>query len=540
MDKARKRILAVIPARAGSWGIPNKNIRIVGGYPLIYYSIKNAVTSKYITDVVVTTDSPEIRIIATQMKDVQCHIRSKELCKDDVTLDAVVYDAIPEGGWDYIITMQPTSPTLRRETLDAAIEKAILSNVDTLISVVNRPHLSWRDSYDGLGKKPNYTERLNRQYLPSEYFETGAFVISKYSVVSEATRLGKTIDVFEIPEDESIDIDTFEDLLCVETVLKRDKVAIYVNGNNGRGIGHIYRALEVADEFYVRPDIYYDINQTERHVFGESTHNIIGIDGITELFDICKEKQYTIFINDILYTSIDYMIGLRNVLPNARIINFEDEGEGSVKADLVINALLSEADYPHIYAGEKYYIASKTFLFYNPIPIRENVRRIFICFGGADPRNYADRLLKMISKDEYKEYEFVIALGKAKENVDELMQYNSMNNIEVLFDVKNMPEVMSSCDIAMSSRGRTSYELAILGIPTIAVSENEREKSHAFACNENGFTYIGMNPNDEIIENNLRMYLNLSPESRKRYQDILLSHDLRNGRKHVMGLINNL
>ena len=52
------KILAVIPARAGSKGIPNKNIRIIGGHPLIYYSIKNALNSEYITDVIVTTDFP--------------------------------------------------------------------------------------------------------------------------------------------------------------------------------------------------------------------------------------------------------------------------------------------------------------------------------------------------------------------------------------------------------------------------------------------------------------------------------------------------
>ena len=61
------KILAVIPARAGSKGIPNKNIRIIGGHPLIYYSIKNALNSEYVTDVMVTTDSQQVRIIAQQM-----------------------------------------------------------------------------------------------------------------------------------------------------------------------------------------------------------------------------------------------------------------------------------------------------------------------------------------------------------------------------------------------------------------------------------------------------------------------------------------
>lgn len=81
---------------SSSWikGIPNKNIRIIGGHPLIYYSIKNAVNSQMITDVIVSTDSPEIQIIAKQMG-VKCHWRDESLCGDAVTLDAVIYDAIP-------------------------------------------------------------------------------------------------------------------------------------------------------------------------------------------------------------------------------------------------------------------------------------------------------------------------------------------------------------------------------------------------------------------------------------------------------------
>ena len=532
------KILAVIPARAGSKGIPNKNIRIIGGHPLIYYSIKNALSSQYITDVVVTTDSPEVKIIANQMG-AGCKWRDEKLCGDEVTLDAVIADAVPQNeAWDYIVTMQPTSPTLRVETLDSAIAYAIEKNLDTLLSAINAPHLSWSEK-DG-GKVPNYTERLNRQYLPPYYLETGAFVISKASVVTEKTRIGKNVDVFEVPEREAQDVDTFADLQSVAASLKQEKVAIYVNGNNKRGIGHIYRALEMADEFYTKPDVYYDINQTDVKVFGKTTHRLIPVNGIAELFECCKREKYTIFINDILTTSIDYMIGLRTTLPEAKIINFEDDGEGILKADLVFNALYHENDLPQVKAGERYYIAGKTFMFYEPVKIREKVEKVFISFGGADPQNYSDRLLKIISKPEYEKYNFVVVLGRAKYNVEQLLEYNKYSHIEVLFDVSNMPELMSACDMGVTSRGRTGYELALLGIPSIAMAQNQREEKHGFVCNENGFTYIGLNPSDEIIEGNLRMYLGLSKDSRMQLHNKLLSHDLRGGRKRVMALINNL
>lgn len=532
------KALAIIPARAGSKGIPNKNIRIIGGHPLIYYSIKNALNSKLISRVIVTTDSPEVKIIATQMG-AECRWRYEELCKDDVTLDAVIYDAIPEDEqFDYIVTMQTTSPTLKVETLDKAIQYAIDNDLDTLISAINDPHLSWGVK-DGK-KVPNYKKRLNRQYLPPCYIETGAFVVSKRSVVKKNTRIGQKIDVFEVSERESVDVDNFSDLREVANLLDEQRVAIYVNGNNKRGIGHVYRALEIADEFYVKPDIFYDINQTDPKVFGQTTHTLIGVNGIADLFDRCRKKQYTIFINDILSTSIDYMIGLRTVLPKAKIINFEDDGEGVLKADLVFNALYNKENLTNIYSGEKYYISGKTFMFYEPIKIADKVKNVFFSFGGADPQNYSDRILNIIMNRDYKDYHFTVVLGRAKQNVEALMEYNKYDNIDVLFDVSNMPELMTSCDIGITSRGRTGYELAILGIPTIAMAQNHREEKHGFVCKENGFTYLGFNPSDEVIEANLKMYLEFSKETRQKFQDTLLSHDLRDGRRRVMALINNL
>ena len=103
-----------------------------------------------------------------------------------------------------------------------------------------------------------------------------------------------------------------------------------------------------------------------------------------------------------------------------------------------------------------------------------------------------------------------------------------------------MPELISKCDLGITSRGRTGYELALLGIPCIAMAQNRREEKHGFVSNESGFDYIGLNPDDEVIKANLNMYLSMSKDGRKKYQTMLLKHDLRGGRNRVMGLINNL
>lgn len=532
------KILAVIPARAGSKGIPNKNIRILCDHPIVYYAIHNAQKSEYITDVIVTTDSPEVATIASQMG-AQVRWREERLCRDEVTLDAVIDDAVDcSVAWDYVITMQPTSPTLTSQTLDDAIQYTIENNYDTVISAINSPHLSWGVKDGKI--VPNYEERINRQYLPACYKETGAFVISKASVVTEKTRIGEKVNIYELPISESQDIDDFSDLQCAEAILSKHKVAIYVNGNNKRGMGHIYRALEIADEFYCKPDIFYDVNQTDVEKFGKTTHILKPVNGIDELLKICKKEQYDIFINDILSTSIDYMIDLRTALPNAKIINFEDDGEGQLKADLVFNALYNESKFPHVKVGYRYYIPNKTFMFYEPVSIRERVERVFISFGGADPQNYTDRLLKVICKPEYKDFHFTVVLGRAKEHIEELVKYNKYDNIEVFYDVSNMPELMTSCDIGITSRGRTGYELCMLGIPVIAMAQNHREEKHGFVCEENGFAYIGLNPDDEVMEYELKKYLFMSQENRRKLQNKLLSFNLRSGRKRVMRLIDSL
>jgi cytidylyltransferase domain-containing protein len=80
----------------------------------------------------------------------------------------------------------------------------------------------------------------------------------------------------------------------------------------------------------------------------------------------------------------------------------------------------------------------------------------------------------------------------------------------------------------------------MLGIPSIAMAQNEREEKHGFVCDENGFNYIGLNPSNEVIEANLDMYIKMDQKGRQAYQNTLLTHDLKNGRKRVMSLINNL
>jgi len=243
-------ILAVIPARGGSKGIPRKNMRLLNGKPLIYYQLKNALKSKYIDDIVVTSDDEDILDYASNY-DVYLRKRPSELAKDDVTLDPVIYDAVNYmenmlmKKYDIVVTLQPTSPLLRPETLDEAIRYFIENDLDTLVPVVDATHLYWREVNGKI--VPDFKERLNRQYLPKRYMETGAFLISKREFIRENSRFGKKVDIFILDEIEGVDIDTPLDWLIAETLLKRLTIVFVVNGNEKIGMGHIYRTITLAD-----------------------------------------------------------------------------------------------------------------------------------------------------------------------------------------------------------------------------------------------------------------------------------------------------
>lgn len=528
------KILAVIPARAGSKGIPNKNVRIVCDKPLIAYSIENAIKSKMISDIIITSDSSEIELIA-KYYNVKFLRREGKLCKDDVTLDAVIYNAVKDNKADYIVTMQPTSPTLKTETLDKAIKYAIENDLDTLISVCNKPSLAWKE-IDG-NVVPEYSQRLNRQYLPKRYVENGAFLISKISSVTEKTRIGKKVGVYEISDNESIDIDNFEDLACVETILKQKKIAIIVNGNSTIGMGHISRMMELADQAYCKPVFYFNSCITKKENFGITTYQLESYLNEDQLIQELAADKYNIIINDILDTKVEYMKKLKNL--SCKIVNFEDAGEGRNYADIVVNALYHEKSVNRkIYCGEDYYFAPKLFMLYKPITIRKKINRAFICFGGADPKNYTEKVLKIISDRRNTNCEYTVVLGRMKANYCEIME--KYKNIEMYYDVKNMPELMSKCDIAITSMGRTCFELAMLGIPTFAVAQNEREERHTFVCNDNGFVNLSVNSTDNELLDGVIKFLGLSYEQRKNMQMKMLSHDLKKGRERIKNLLNSL
>lgn len=532
------KIIAVIPARAGSKGIPNKNLRMINKKPLISYSIENALSSKYISDIYVSSDSEIILSIAKAYGVNTIH-RDKELCKDETTLDSVIYFASKDIDCDYVVTMQPTSPTLKTSTLDAAIKYTIDNDFDTVISCVNEPHLTW--SLDDLGVlKKDYVLRVNRQYMKASFKETGAFLISRKNIITSENRIGPNVNVYEVSDDESMDIDSFYDLEISKYILTRKKIAVYVNGNETIGTGHIRRVLTLADEMNSKPDIYYNKNITSRKMFGNSKYNILGIENEDSIFNIVSSGEYDVFVNDILNTNLEYMKKLKQSNNKMKIVNFDDLGPGKIYADLVVNPFLEGVSTEKTKFGYKYFVLNNIFSFFEPITIKPNVKTVFVCFGGADPQNYTNKILELATST-FNMFNFKIIVGNAYPHYDEIKEkYSGTMNITLYKDVSNIHELMLESDVAISSRGTICYELATLGIPTITIAQNNIEAMHNFLGIDNGFKYIGLKPKLNEIKTSIEYMIYSSFEFRKELQYKLLANNFSAGSKNIINLINEI
>ncbi|MDP4540583.1 acylneuraminate cytidylyltransferase family protein [Qipengyuania sp. DY56-A-20] len=221
------RSLAIIPARGNSKGLPGKNIREIAGKPLIAWSIEQALESSFVTDTLVSTDSPEIADVARASGALVPFLRPSHLASDTAATEPVMLHALAEmernrGAYDLILLLQPTSPYRTSGTIDRAFEKFVETGADSLLSVVESHAFLWqrdpvRASYD-------YCNRPRRQDIKPEdrrYRETGSLYLTKRQVlVEQENRLGGEIMLFEMNEKEGLEIDSLTDFVVLESIMK--------------------------------------------------------------------------------------------------------------------------------------------------------------------------------------------------------------------------------------------------------------------------------------------------------------------------------
>jgi len=226
----KKNILAIIPARGGSKGIPRKNIKLLFGKPLISYSITEALKSIYINKVIVSTEDSEIAKIS-QKYGAEVLERPNELATDTADSDEVIFHVLQElkkkhFRTDLVVFLQPTSPLRRATDIDTAIKIFCDHDCDSVISVSEPPHSPfWCFTIENTFLKPIFDERFlhtRRQDLPVSYIPNGAIYISTPEKLTHNNGFyGKKIIPYIMSPETSIDIDNRNDFAIAEMAMKQ-------------------------------------------------------------------------------------------------------------------------------------------------------------------------------------------------------------------------------------------------------------------------------------------------------------------------------
>ncbi len=541
------RILAVIPGRGGSKGIPRKNVRLLAGKPLIAYSIQTALQSKYVDDVVVSTEDAEIAEIARNYGSRTIR-RPKHLAEDDVPLDPVIFHALKhiesrkKVTYDYVISMQPTSPLLKTETLDRAIVELVDGGYDTLITVKDATHLYWTREKGKLS--PLYDERKNRQLLDPIFRETGALIITKRDVITENNRIGPNVHLFEVPKIEDIDIDTYRDWWVAENLLRKLKVIFRVDGDEELGLGHVYRAITLANRMF-NQDLCFLMEKSKRlgiAKVGEYNYERVKIADQEDVFLKLDELRPDIVINDVLDTGEEYISRLKR--KGFFIVNFEDLGAGADYADVVVNALYEKSEAPdNSYYGYKYACLRDEFFIFTPKRIEKKVKEILLLFGGSDPNNLTLRSINAVEKLNLKNISVIVVVGlgyKFKKELETCIDRLKDKGFKIVKkeNVKTVAKLLSRTDLVVTSNGRTIYEVAAMAVPCISISQNEREVRHLFSHTCKGIINLGIafNVSAKDIASALKRVLD-DYSLRQKMSSNLKTFDLRKGTDRVLRLI---
>lgn len=220
------KTIAFIPVRGGSKSIPLKNIKLMNGRPLIYWTLDAAVNCAEVGTVVVSTDSLKIKRVVEKYGSSKIIVigRSEAVSTDTASTESVMLEFANDYDFENIVVVQATSPLLQSEDLTNGINKYLEKGINSVLSVVRQKRFIWRESSNNVNAL-NYDplNRPRRQEFDGFLVENGAFYItSRDNLLSSKCRISGTIAAVEMAEETYFEIDEPSDWIIVEELLRRN------------------------------------------------------------------------------------------------------------------------------------------------------------------------------------------------------------------------------------------------------------------------------------------------------------------------------
>jgi len=275
----------------------------------------------------------------------------------------------------------------------------------------------------------------------------------------------------------------------------KKRIIFRIIGNKQVGMGHIYRSLALAREFTEHEVLFVtDINS---QVVVESILNEnywLGVYAVSEVTNQIKSLQPEIVIYDALDTSRRDVEELRKA--GSVVVSFEDLGDGAHHTNLTVNELFDKPKFEddHILWGHEYFFLRDEFETVRPHRFKSRVDGIMLTFGGTDQHDLS-RIIFWAISPFCKEQGITIHIvtGPGYGGYDSLeAEVAAEEGVYLTHASGIISSIMKQTQLAITSNGRTVYEFAHMNIPSIVIAQHDREFTHAFATEENGFMSLGL------------------------------------------------
>ena len=530
----------IIPARGGTSNVARQNLRLVADKPLIYYVIKNALS--YTNNVYVSTDSDEIRDVSL-LYGAKVIQRPKNLTRDSTKLEEIAFDVLAKINrnhtFEKCLILNPKYPLIKPSTIKKLFS-ILNGKIQTVygfdqISYYQYKQISFYSN--GFGKFTNdlsncvITEKIVA-FNCKKFLRTRKFSTEKFGL--------------KLTENEPIALNSYHDFGVLEKILKRRRILVRVDGSSKIGLGHVHNILTILNHF--RNDEILIVMNSQNKLgykkFQEHLYQVNFFKNDSQLFEVIKKFQPHMIFNDILDTSINYIKKLKK--EKIFVVNFEDLGDGRRYADLVFNPIYhSNKNNSNEYFGPNFACVRDEFRIWEPTVLKTSPKNVVIIFGGSDPTNKTYQVLKLLEKYKLKNMKYSIIIGqdyKERKKLSDIISKMKKDNflIELNENIDFLSKIFHESDFAITSNGRTVFELGSLHVPMIVIPVNEREKRHTFVQKSNVGYMIQLH-NESETHDFLKVFNKILQYSiRKKFQNNLKRVNLLYGVDRVVQKINTV
>lgn len=488
--------ICVVPARGTSPTLPKKHFKELAGKPLVAHTIETGL--EVFDDVFVTTESEALAERCREYGARVPSLRPASLAAPDVHLDWVVHQLVEElralpdvrvedGG--PVVILQSNVPLRRPAEIERALDR-FRAGHESVISVVEERRFHWQTDGDRL--EPRFEARRTRDELEPYYRETGSINVTTPRLLREGRRVTERPGYVVTDQLSALAVDSVVDLWLAERIADGPTVVFRVDGGPERGMGHVERCLTLARGLSER------LRCSVRFV--SAADATAGVEHVREAgfrawaaenpAAAVRELDPDLAVLDVLDTDPEQVRALHECA--AAVVNLEDLAGGLDHADVVVNALYEEGgEETNHHAGADYFMLREEFADHQPTP-DSTPAHLLVTFGGSDPNDLSVQAVRALG-DAGLGLDVRLVLGPGFDGHGDLRALPERYRAGIEFvEEPEMGDQARWADLAVSSGGRTAYELAATGTPTIVLAQNDREHRRMRALDAEGVVdYLG-------------------------------------------------